>query len=267
VRALHRAGQVAALVLACAVPPAQALPVHAHRGGPTVNGVATHPENGLQAFEAAAQRHDVLELDTRLTSDGVPVVMHDAKLDRTTTCDGLTKAFSLADLGACRIDTPVADDAIPTLEQVLQVARRANTRVDVEINDYPTDAGYAAGSGQADKVVDVVLASGLPRDLVTFQSFLAAPLDTARRRMPGARTAQILFNAPISAILPAARAKRTYVFPQWPVTRAFVRLAHRNRLKVVPYTVNTTANLEQAAKIRVDGVITDDPPLARTVTR
>ncbi len=58
-----------------------ARPVIAHRGA---SGSA--PENTLAAFElAVGQGADALELDVRLTADGVPVVLHDATLDRTTT--------------------------------------------------------------------------------------------------------------------------------------------------------------------------------------
>src|SRR5687767_10794848 len=54
-------------------------PVIAHRGA---SGYA--PENTLPAFELAiVQGADALELDVRLTADGVPVVIHDPTLERT----------------------------------------------------------------------------------------------------------------------------------------------------------------------------------------
>lgn len=55
-------------------------PVIAHRGAS-----AYAPENTLEAFELAlSMGADALEMDVRVTADGVPVVMHDATLDRTT---------------------------------------------------------------------------------------------------------------------------------------------------------------------------------------
>ena len=55
--------------------------VFAHRGG---SGLA--PENTIAAFETGvALGADGLELDVRLSRDGVVVVHHDASLDRTTT--------------------------------------------------------------------------------------------------------------------------------------------------------------------------------------
>src|SRR4051794_38719235 len=61
-----------------------ARPIIAHRGA---SGSA--PENTIAAFElAAAHGADAIELDVRLTADRVPVVLHDAALDRTTSGRG-----------------------------------------------------------------------------------------------------------------------------------------------------------------------------------
>jgi glycerophosphoryl diester phosphodiesterase len=69
-------------------------PVIAHRGA---SGSA--PENTLAAFDLAVrQGADAIELDVRLTSDGVPVVLHDATLDRTTASRGRLDALQFAGL-------------------------------------------------------------------------------------------------------------------------------------------------------------------------
>lgn len=71
-----------------------ARPVIAHRGA---SGSA--PENTMAAFELAArQGADAFELDVRLTADGVPVVLHDPTLDRTTDARGPLGVLSLSDL-------------------------------------------------------------------------------------------------------------------------------------------------------------------------
>jgi glycerophosphoryl diester phosphodiesterase len=71
-----------------------ARPVIAHRGA---SGAA--PENTLPAFELAVrQGADAIELDVRLTRDGVPVVLHDPTLDRTTDRRGPLSALTLAEL-------------------------------------------------------------------------------------------------------------------------------------------------------------------------
>jgi glycerophosphoryl diester phosphodiesterase len=73
-----------------------ARPIIAHRGA---SGSA--PENTLAAFNLAVrQGADAIELDVRLTADGVPVVLHDATLDRTTASVGPLGALSFAGLQA-----------------------------------------------------------------------------------------------------------------------------------------------------------------------
>src|SRR5215218_5885046 len=73
-----------------------ARPVIAHRGA---SGSA--PENTLAAFELAVrQGADAFELDVRLTADGVPVVLHDPTLDRTSDYRGPLAALRAADLRA-----------------------------------------------------------------------------------------------------------------------------------------------------------------------
>lgn len=102
-------------------------PVIAHRGA---SGSA--PENTIEAFELAVrQGADALELDVRLTGDGVPVILHDATLDRTTDRAGPVRARSLAELrevdAGARFTLDgrafpfrAADVRIPTLSEVLR---------------------------------------------------------------------------------------------------------------------------------------------------
>src|SRR5215210_2522838 len=105
-----RTGLVAltgALLLLAGTSTAEAAPqIHAHRGGTTVKGKATYGEESLAAYKRAASNGFVLEVDAKLTEDGVPVAIHDATLDRTTACTGEVRTFSLAELAGCRIDFP-----------------------------------------------------------------------------------------------------------------------------------------------------------------
>lgn len=105
--------------------------VTAHRG---FSG--RHPENTLEAFQAAvALGVDFVEFDVRCSSDGVPVIMHDSTVDRTTNGHGEVGALSLAELRALnasfwsgpndtgeRVETPTRVEArVPTLEETLEL--------------------------------------------------------------------------------------------------------------------------------------------------
>jgi len=66
----------------------------AHRGAS-----AEAPENTLAAFNLALQQGaDGVELDVRLSADGVPVVIHDVRLERTTNGAGRVDALGAREL-------------------------------------------------------------------------------------------------------------------------------------------------------------------------
>lgn len=65
-------------------------PIVGHRGN-----AAYAPENTIESFrQALAGGAECVELDVRLSADGVPVVMHDATLDRTTDFAGAVASLS-----------------------------------------------------------------------------------------------------------------------------------------------------------------------------
>src|SRR5215208_8353332 len=84
---------------------------HAHRGGTVSNGKPAFSEESLEAYRHATANGFVLEVDAKLTKDGVPVAVHDATLDRITNCTGEVRSFTRAALGACRTDFPAGRPA------------------------------------------------------------------------------------------------------------------------------------------------------------
>lgn len=115
--------------------------IYAHRGW---SGKA--PENTMAAFRMALDAPYVtgIELDVQLSSDGVPVVIHDFTLERTTTGKGLVKEHSLKQLK--RLDAgswfgkAFRGERIPTLAEVLEAAK-GRGKVNIELktagNLYP----------------------------------------------------------------------------------------------------------------------------------
>ncbi len=71
-----------------------ARPIIAHRGAS-----AEAPENTMPAFELAVEQGaDAIEFDIQVTADGIPVVMHDPMLERTTNRSGAVAAHTLSQL-------------------------------------------------------------------------------------------------------------------------------------------------------------------------
>ncbi len=118
----------------------------AHRGGGTLA-----PENTLAALDVGWQHgYRGAEIDAALSADGVPVLMHDATLERTTNARGPVDALSAAQLarldagswfGAAFAGTPV-----PSLDQALQHCHARGIWLNVEIKPVP---GTEARTGRA----------------------------------------------------------------------------------------------------------------------
>ncbi len=203
-----RATLIAAVLTAGATAAvAQAAPqIHAHRGGTVVNGKPSFTEESLDAYRHAARDGFVLEVDAKLTKDGVPVALHDATLDRTTTCTGELRTYTRAALRRCKPDVLGSPGgglatrsvsprgSIATIAEVLELARLTGAKVNLEIKNVPTDPDYDPTPAYANRVMDVVLASGLPRSQLLIQSFIPANLDVAKRRLRGVATSLLTFT-------------------------------------------------------------------------
>ena len=271
-----RAAILAAVIAAGATTTATAAPpqIHAHRGGTVVNGKPTFSEESLDAYRSAAKNGFVFEVDAKLTRDGVPVAIHDATLDRTTTCTGQVRSFTRNALRACRPDvlgspggglktrTVTPRGSIATIAEVLELARLTGSSVNLEIKNLPTDPDYDPTPAYANRVMNVVLASGLSRSRLLIQSFIPANLDVAKRRMPRVRTSLLTLGAGPTEIALARDNGYTWLSPQWPFAADFVRAAHRAKKLVVPYTLNDRPAVKAAARAGVDALITDDPLMA-----
>ncbi len=75
------------------------------------------PENSLTAFKEAIQHGYGIEMDVRLTKDGVPVVFHDDSLRRMCNQTSLVKDVPLNELKSLHLLT--TDQTIPTFEEFL----------------------------------------------------------------------------------------------------------------------------------------------------
>ncbi|HEY7455178.1 MAG TPA: glycerophosphodiester phosphodiesterase [Thermoleophilaceae bacterium] len=273
-----RLAAVIALAIAAIAPSAaSALPqIHAHRGGTVTKGTATYAEESLAAYKHAARNGFVLEVDAKLTEDGVPVAIHDATLDRTTSCTGEVRTFTLAELAGCETDVLGSPGSplptrpagayparIITIQSLLSFARRTGSLVNLEIKNVPTDPDYDSTSTYANKVMDAVIASRIPRKQLIIQSFIPANLDVARQRLPGVRTSLLSLQSINEPYLQAAaNANYTFISPEWPVTPDYVQRAHGLDLDVAPFTLDAAADVRAARQADVDAVITDDPLMA-----
>ncbi|EHS50669.1 glycerophosphoryl diester phosphodiesterase [Rhizobium sp. PDO1-076] len=111
--------------------------VVAHRAGWKENGVPVRAENSFAAIDHAVEQGvEMVEMDVRRSRDGVLVVMHDATLERTTTCRGAVEDLSLAALRTCRLvvegQRQLTDETVFTLEEAM---RHAKGRILINIDN------------------------------------------------------------------------------------------------------------------------------------
>lgn len=228
--------------------------VFAHRGGA---GLA--PENTIEAFDRAmALGVDGLELDVRLSRDGIVVVHHDATLERTTSLEGPVAVRTADELAAVKI---------PTLAAVL--ARYADTRVIIELK--------LNSRALAEAVVRDVCDAGA-QSRACLGSFGRRVLRTVRALDPSLATSAAREEVRWALYRSWCRAPRRsapyggYQIPELAgrtrvVTPRFVRDAHAAGLQVQVWTVDDEEDARRLLDWGVDALITDRPDRILPVVR
>ncbi|WP_090373991.1 glycerophosphodiester phosphodiesterase family protein [Dyadobacter sp. SG02] len=87
---------------------------------------STFPENSLAAIQAAIDKKvDIVEIDVQVSKDGIPMLMHDQKMDRTTNGIGSLEEVVYEDLRKLRlkVNGSLTEHQIPTLEEALRLAK------------------------------------------------------------------------------------------------------------------------------------------------
>lgn len=223
-----------------------------HRGGG-----ALAPENTLVGFHVAARLGcRGVEFDAMLTADGVPVLIHDETLERTTSGQGWVsdisaKDFALLDAGGKhhRAFSPAPP---PTLMQALQVCAELGLWVNVEIKPA---TGFDAETGTA-----VAADCAQARGALVLSSFSAEALRAAAHKAPALPRAflvgeipadwqQLISDLNATALHTSARALTTN-------PDLFARVC-RSGLPIACYTVNRRRDAENLFAAGVSAIFTD----------
>lgn len=246
--------------------------VFAHRGGSTLR-----PENTFAAFDhGLSLGADGLELDIRLSKDGVVVVHHDRTLERTTNGRGLVSSYTARELAALDAAAHFGAPAfplrgqgwgIPMFADVLRRYPAIAMIVELKINE--PELAY--------RVVDLIRQAGA-LDRVALGSFGTRVLRAARgyepRLMTGSSREETrlglyrswcripISGPPFDAYQVPELSGRTRV-----VSPRFVRDAHASGVAVQVWTIDDPADMTRLLGWGVDGIITDRPDVAVEVVR
>lgn len=222
-----------------------------HRGAK-----ALAPENTLASIRAARDAGaSWVEIDAKLAGDGIPVLIHDVTLDRTTDRSGPVVALTSAELAA--VDAG-GGEGVPTLAQCLALCRRLGLGLDLEIKPDPD-----TGAETARAVLAVLVAEGWgAKDPLIITSFDRDALAVARDAAP-----DIPRGFLIDAWHPDWReaAVDLGVVAVIPWTRQIDgpdQIAEIRDGGWVPmvFTVNDPERAKQLYAWGVAGIVTDDPP-------
>ena len=240
----------------------QKLPlVVAHRGAS-----AAHPENTLDSFQAAIEAGaDVVELDVRLTADGVPVIMHDMDVSATTDGSGYVHQLTLDEIK--RLDASGERGLgirVPTLREALDLLA-GRVGVNVEIKNMPGEPSFdSPREAVAEQVVELVNRIEFDGPVLV-SSFNWLSIERVQDLDQDVTTGFLTIAEidPWASLVYVRTRAHGYVLPQAPALlaagREFVQEAHREGVLVGTWTVDDAETIESLFEMGVDAIATNDP--------
>jgi glycerophosphoryl diester phosphodiesterase len=229
--------------------------ITAHRGNSSIA-----PENSLPAFEAAlAAKSDLVELDYYHSADGVPVVIHDEVLDRTTNAEQVLGKAKLAvseqrladlqklDVGSW-FDDKFAGTRMPTLLESLAVIQpRSVTLIERKAGDAATLVKLLTEQRLLDQVV--------------VQAFDWEYVADCRRLAPGLALGALCGKPANEEQIRAAAATGAdlIVWNHEKIGPEQIALIHELGKKAWVYTVDDTTRARVLISWGIDGIITNRP--------
>ena len=220
-----------------------------HRGAS-----AEAPENTLAAFALAREQGaDGIEFDVQLSADGWPVVIHDAKVERTTNGHGRVQNQTVAELQG--LDAGEGQ-SIPTLDEVFETFG-PNFLYNVELKTAAfRDNGLAAA------VADRIQAHHLERQTIV-SSFNPWAVRWARRHLTQTTwVAHISYKLGLKykCLLAASQAAHPHYRM---VDASYVAWANKMGWRVHVWTVDDLAEAQRLVDFGVQAIITNKPKLLR----
>ncbi len=247
----------------------------AHRGSS-----GHYPENTMLAFKKAYESGaDGVELDVQLSKDGVPVIIHDSTVDRTTNGSGKISDLSLKEirfLNAAATFTEFEKQTIPTLEEYFEWVQDKLFVTNIEMKTYENEY-----EGIEQKVVQLLQQYKMEEKIIvssfnyqTIERIKAlAPelkcglltidfqtLEQAKEFMPNLHIEQHALNAPSNLIDYAKNLGVDYFHPSYcSFTPEVAKQITDRGLGINIWTVNHETDMSDLLREDVNAIITNYP--------
>lgn len=232
----------------------------AHRGAGRLA-----PENTLAAFRlGAAHGFRMAECDVKLSADGVPFLLHDATLERTTDGHGIAGelpwgALAQLDAGGWH-SRAYAGEPLPTLRQVARWCLANGCLLDLEIKPTPGTEEHT-GRVVADAAARLWQGAPVPPLLTSFRPEALHGAQQAAPQLPRGLLLDSLWDGwqPIARQLQC----RAIVCHHALWDAALVEQVHAAGWRALSYTVNDEWAAERLIALGTDGIVTDRVDLFR----
>lgn len=229
--------------------------VTAHRGA-SVN----YPENTMSAFQGAAYDYaDWIELDVQQTKDGQIIVMHDTNFQRTT---GINKNTWETDYDEIKeldagsfFDKKFKKEKIPLLKDAIELAKKNNIKLNIELK--PT--GYEENFEQ--KVIDIVKDADFIDECV-LASQVYDVLKNIKEIDDEIVTVYVMSFA--YGKVTSLEAADHFSVEASAITSSLVKEIHKKGKQLYAWTTNSPETIQKMIDLKVDNIITDDVPLAKS---
>ena len=247
--------------------PDDAFPVVvAHRGASSAR-----PENTLASFEEALRLGArIVELDVRLTRDGVAVVMHDAMVDRTTDGTGAVHELASSEIASLNAGATRAPERVPTLGEVLDLVSGRGA-VALEIKNLPGEPGFEPWGERIVEAIHLELVRSAFEGPVLVVSFNPASIGASKAIAPTVPTGFLTTEPvpPREALAYAVTMGHDMVLPGTrsliPLGVAFVEEAHARGIRVGTWTADEPGEVGMLLDRGVDAVASNDVAMALAV--
>ena len=234
--------------------PRDTVAILAHRGA-----AGKAPENTMAAIhQAIADGTDWVEIDVQESSDGEVVVIHDQDFMKIAGVSTKVWQAPLSELKSIDIgswfDPRFSHERIPTFKEVL-LAAKGKCKVLIELKYYGHDEQLEQ------RVIDIVEETEMQKS-VALMSLKKAGILKAHDLRPQWEMG-LLLSKSVGSI--KSLEVDFFAMNSKMLKRPFIKRVHKLDKKVYVWTLNDAISMNSALSLGVDGIITDEPELARKV--
>ena len=207
-------------------------------------------ENTLQSFQRAIELGaNAIEMDVRRSKDGKLVIIHDENLKRVFGRDVYVNRSTLDELKT------LSNDRIPTLEEALECIDKKVKEILLELKE----------GGCEKRILEIIRKERLNKRVIVI-SFHEQAIANIRQLDSKIETGLVysMHENPVDAALGL---KAQYLVPFYrAIHTKDVAEAHKNRLKVIVWTINTEQEAKEYRIKGVDGITSDKPDILSNVS-